>query len=104
MKTPLPNEDLRPTHTPLGVDAERQAKSMRRLRELENRGRRAEYARNDLLYALALSNSLSRPDMGRAIGVSRSRIDQLITHHYELVQGRKAAAAAQQVARHMPSI
>jgi hypothetical protein len=104
MKTPLQDEDLRPTHTPLGVDAERQAESMHRLRELENRGRRAEYERNDLLCALALSNSLSRPDMGRAIGVSRSRIDQLIRHHYELVQDRKATAAAEQIARHMPSI
>jgi hypothetical protein len=102
MKLPLPDEALRPTHTRLGVDPERQAESMRHLRELENRGRQAEYDRNDLLCALALSNSLSRPDMGRAIGVSRSRIDQLIHSHYQLLQDRKAAAAAEQVARHMP--
>lgn len=102
VKPLLPTEDLCPTHTRLGVDPERQAESMRRLRELENRGRQAEYDRNDLLCALALSNSLSRPDMARSIGVSRSRVDQLIRDHYSLVLDRRAAAAITQFARHMP--
>jgi hypothetical protein len=103
MKPLLPQEDLRPSHTPLGVDPESQAESMRRLRDLENRGRQTEYDRNDLLCALALSNSLSRPDMARSIGVSRSRIDQLIRSHWQLLQSRKDAEATERVARHMPA-
>jgi hypothetical protein len=102
MKPLLPDDDLRPTHSPLGVDPDLQAESMRRLRELENRRRAAEYERNDLMCALALSNSLSRPDMGHAIGVSRSRVDQLIRQHFEMLQARRNAAAADQYARHMP--
>jgi hypothetical protein len=99
MKEPLADEDLRPTHTPFAVDPDRQADSMRQLRDLENRGRLAEQERNGLMYALALSNSLSRPDMARAIGVSRSRVDQLLREHHDLLEARRAAEAAERVAR-----
>jgi hypothetical protein len=102
MKEMLPDEDLQPTHTPLGVDATYQAETLRRLRELENTGRRARFERDDLIVANALSNSLSRPDMGRAIGVSRSRIDQIISSHYAMLQERRNVAGAARVARHMP--
>jgi len=73
---------------------------MRRLRGLENQGRQAEYDRNDLMAACALSGSLSRPDMGRAIGRSRSRVDQILREHAQLLEERNAATAAERVARH----
>jgi hypothetical protein len=41
--------------------------------------------------------------MARAIGVSRSRVDQIISRHYALLQRQRNAAAAAQVARHMAS-
>src|SRR4051794_18620567 len=102
MKDLLPDDPLQPTHTPLGVDRGYQAETLNRLRALENTGRRARFDRDDLIVANALSNSLSRPDMARAIGVSRSRIDQIIRSHYELLQERRNVAAAEQTARHMP--
>lgn len=97
----LPEEDLEPTHTPLGVDPTYQAEALKRLRELENTGRAARFERDDLIVANALSNSLSRRDMGRAIGVSRSRIDQIISSHYAMLQERRNIAGAVRVARHM---
>ena len=102
MKELLPDEPLEPTHTPLGVDPARQADTLRSLRALENEGRDAEFRRNDFMYAQALSNSVSRPDMAHAIGVSRSRVDQLIREHHELLQARRNAEAAVRTARHMP--
>jgi hypothetical protein len=102
MKDLLSDDGLEPTHTPLGVDRPYQATTMLRLRELENRGRQARFDRDDLIVANALSNSLSRPDMARAIGVSRSRIDQIINNHSALLQERRNAAGAALVARHSP--
>lgn len=102
MKDILPDQDLQPTHTPLGVDPTYQGETLKRLRELENAGRTARFERDDLIVANALSNSLSRPDMGHAIGVSRSRIDQIISSHYAMLQERRNAALAARVARHMP--
>jgi hypothetical protein len=103
MKPLLPDEELRPTHTPFAVDPEVQAETLRRLRRLENDGRLARFERDDLIVANALSNSLSRPDMARAIGVSRSRVDQIISRHYALLQEHRNAAAAAPVARHLAS-
>lgn len=103
MKELLPDEDLRPTRTPLGVDPQEQARSLRELRGLENAGRAARWQRDDRLVALALSNSVSRTDMARAIGVSRSRIDQLIAAHHQQLQEARADAAREQVARHLPA-
>src|SRR4051812_37099166 len=102
MKDLLPLEDLQPTHTPFGVDPAWQAETLTRLRELENAGRQTQFERNDLIVANALSNSVSRPDMARAIGVSRSRVDQIISSHWTMLQQRRNAAAAEGVARHMP--
>ena len=100
MKELLPTEMLQPTHTPLGVDRDYQVETLGRLRELENAGRRVRFDRDDLIAANALSNSLSRPDMARAIGVSRSRIDQIISSHHAVLQRRRNDAAAERVARH----
>ena len=102
MKDLLPDEDLRPTYTPLGVDPESQAESLCELRELANGGRAYEWRRNDRVVALALSHSLSRTDMARAIGVSRSRVDQLIAQHYQRLQDEGAAAMHERVNRHLP--
>ncbi|MCW2983822.1 MAG: hypothetical protein JWR63_1392 [Conexibacter sp.] len=102
MKNLLPDEDLRPTHTPLGVDPESQAASLRELRELTNAGRAVTWWRDDRMVALAQSNSISRPDMARAIGLSPSRVDQLIADHYKMLQDQKNAAARERVLRHLP--
>jgi hypothetical protein len=103
MRDLLPgDEDLRPSHTPLGVDADSQAESMRELRALENTGLAARWLRDDRMVALALSNSLSRPDMARAIGVSRSRVDQLIATHYQRLQDERTAALLARAALHLP--
>lgn len=101
MRDLLRDEALEPTHTPLGVDPTYQAETLKRLREFENTGRRARFERDDLIVANALSNSLSRRDMGRAIGVSRSRIDQIISSHYAMLQERRNIEGAARVARHM---
>lgn len=100
MEALLPDEDLRPTHTPFGAQPDWQAETMQRLRELENRGRQAELERNDLMAACALSGSLSRPDMARSIGKSRSRVDQILHQHATLLATRNAVAAAARTARH----
>jgi hypothetical protein len=102
MRDPLPDEDLRPTHTPLGVDPESQAASLRELRALENAGRSATWLRNDHMLALALSNSVSRPDMARAIGVSPSRVDQLIAAHHKRLADKRTSALREQAQRHLP--
>jgi hypothetical protein len=102
MKPPLPDEDIRPTHTPLGVDPEYQAKTLRRLRELENEGRRARFDRDDLMVANSLSNSLSRRDMAHAIGVTKARVDQVLASHSHLLQQRRERALHERTARHLP--
>lgn len=101
-KEPLPDEDLQPTHTPLGVDRDSQAESLRELRTLTNAGRAIEWWRDDRLVSLAQSGSVSRPDMARAISVSTSRVDQLIANHYKTIQDQRNAAAREQVLRHLP--
>jgi hypothetical protein len=103
MKDLLPDDDdLRPSHTPLGVDQESQAESMRELRALENAGRAARWLRDDRLVALAMSNSLSRPDMARSIGMSRPRVDQLIADHYKRLQDERTAELLARAVRHFP--
>jgi hypothetical protein len=97
-----PHEDLQPTHTPLGVDPVEQAETLRRLRAFENEGRMARFRRNDLLAAAVLSHTVSRPDMARAIGVSVSRLNQIVAGHAQLLQHKRNLAAAERVARHLP--
>jgi hypothetical protein len=102
MKQPLRDEDLRHTHTPLGVDPEGQSASLRELRALENAGRSAMWLRNDRMLALALSGSVSRPDMARAIGVSPSRVDQIIAAHHKQLADQRTAALRERANRHLP--
>jgi hypothetical protein len=102
MTTLLPDEDLRPTHTPMGVDPESQAASLRELRALTNAARATTWWRDDRMVALALSNSVSRPDMARAIGLSLSRVNQILASHHKLLQDERNAAARERVLRHLP--
>ena len=95
MKSLLPDEELYPTHTPAGVDPDLQADALRQLRRLHNAGLQAEFDRNDLMVANALSHSLSRPDMARAIGVSRSRVDQILAAHWQFLQDQRNEVAAE---------
>lgn len=101
-KEPLPDEDLRPTHTPMGVDPDSQAANLRELRALENAGRSAIWLRDDRMVALALSGSVSRPDMARAIGVSTSRVDQLIAAHHARLDEQRTAELRERAQRHLP--
>jgi galactose-1-phosphate uridylyltransferase len=54
------------------------SRARRELRELSNGIASAYRRRDELIQALALSNSLSREDMARATGLAKSRVDQII--------------------------
>jgi len=98
----LDDEDLQPTFTTRNHIYERQVASMRELRELSNGIASAYRRRDELMKALALSNSLSREDMARATGLAKSRVDQIIRELTEEDQRRRNAAALERVRRHMP--
>jgi Lon protease-like protein len=74
----LPDEDLQPSHPVPHVEIERQAESMRELRRLHNDISASLIQRDQKMQAWALSNSLSRHDMAMAIGMHKSRVDQII--------------------------
>lgn len=98
----LDDEDLRPTFTTRHHDYERQIESMRELRQLSNGVASAYRRRDELMQALALSNSLSREDMARATGLAKSRVDQIIRELTEEDQRRRNVEALERVRRHMP--
>jgi hypothetical protein len=75
---------------------------MRELRDLSNGIASAYRRRDELMQALALSNSLSREDMARATGLAKSRVDQIIRELTEQDQRRRNAEALERVRRHMP--
>jgi hypothetical protein len=100
--SPLDKRDLLPTWTTRSHDFDRQVESMREVRELSNNIAGAHRERDELLAALALSQSLSRADMARAAGLSKPRIDQIL---YEVAMenaGRRQAEGEARVRRHMP--
>jgi hypothetical protein len=72
------------------------------LRRLTNAIAGAYQARDDLLLALATSNSLSRRDMARATGLNKSRVDQIIREMAGEQRQRWARAGAEREARHLP--
>jgi hypothetical protein len=75
---------------------------MREIRVLSNNIAGAYRERDQLLAALALSQSLSRADMARAAGLSKPRIDQIL---YEVAienARRQQAEGEARVRRHMP--
>jgi predicted transcriptional regulator len=95
-------DELLPTWTTRHHDYAGQVKSMRRIRELSNGVARAYRKRDELMQALALSNSLSRKDMACAAGLNKSRVDQIIHELTEEDQRRKNREAEERVRRHMP--
>jgi hypothetical protein len=81
---------------------ELQAKSMRKLRELHNEIPNGFMKRDRQMQAWALSNSVSRQDMAIAVGLAKSRVDQIIRDLTLMDQARKAREAYERLARHMP--
>jgi hypothetical protein len=78
----LPDVDLQPTHPVPHVPIEVQAASMRALRALHNEIPLGYQKRDGQMTAWALSNSLSREDIGIATGLAKSRIDQIVRENY----------------------
>lgn len=98
----LPDENLQPTHPVDNVPVKTQAKLMRKLRAMHNQIPNAIIKRDRQIQAWALSNSLSRHDMAIAVGMHKSRVDQIIRDLTLLDDARKARAALERLRRHMP--
>lgn len=99
---PMDDPDLKPEQPVPGVAVEIQIESMRRLREMHNEIPNGYAKRDRQMQAWALSNSLSRYDMARAIGVHKTRVDQIVRELTLLDQERKAREALDRLRRHMP--
>lgn len=99
---PLDDPALWPEQPVLGVDHDVQAQSMRLLRQLHNEIPNGYINRDRKMQAWALSNSLSRHDMARAIGVHKTRVDQIVRELTLLDQERKAKEIIERLRRHMP--
>ncbi len=74
---------------------------MRRLRELHNEIPNGYSKRDRQMQAWALSNSLSRHDMARAIGVHKTRVDQIVRELTLLDQERTARELIARMRPHM---
>jgi hypothetical protein len=98
----LPDEDLQPTNPVHGVPIQVQAESMRKLRAMHNEIPNRTIDRDRQMQAWALSNSLSRLDMAVAVGLVKSRVDQIIRDLTLLDQARSAREAYERLRRHMP--
>ncbi len=99
---PLDDAALKPEQPVQGVDPKLQAESMRKLREMHNEIPGGHLKRDRQMQAWALSNSLSRHDMARAIGVHKTRVDQIIRELTLLDQERTAREMVERLRRHMP--
>jgi hypothetical protein len=98
----LPDENLEPTNPVHGVPVDVQAESMRRLRALHNQIPHSTAQRDRQMQAWALSNSVSRHDMAIAVGLAKSRVDQIIRELTLLDQAHNAREAYERLRRHMP--
>lgn len=98
----LPDEDLEPQHPVPGVPLERQAEAMHELRAMHNEIPRGFIGRDRQMQAWALSNSLSRQDMAIAVGIHKSRVDQIIRDLTLADRAIKAQRALERMRRHMP--
>lgn len=96
------DSDLLPSWTTRSHDYDRQVQSMREIRELSNNIATAHRQRDQLLAALALSQSLSRADMARAAGLSKPRIDQILYEVATENARRQQVEGEARVRRHMP--
>lgn len=74
----LPADELQPSFVPAGENPAVRAGHMGRLRELSNAIADGYRERDELLLALAASQTLSRRDMATACGLAKSRVDQII--------------------------
>jgi hypothetical protein len=99
----LPAEDLQPTFTPAGEDPSARSGRMRQLRELSNAIAGAYRERDQLLLALATSQTLTRRDMATACGLAKSRVDQIILELAQADEDRRNSEGAERVRRHMPA-
>lgn len=98
----LPDDDLWPSDRFPGMEPSQQAEHMRELRSRHNRIAYGYSDRDELMLALATSNALSRRDIAVATGLVESRVNQIVRELAEAHQQFRNAAAAEQVARHMP--
>ena len=98
----LPDQDLEPRNPVPGVPRSLQAESMRELRAMHNEIPRGFIRRDRQMQAWALSNSVSRQDMATAVGMHKSRVDQIIRDLTLSDRAIKARAAVEQMRRHMP--
>jgi hypothetical protein len=98
----LPDENLQPSHPVPHVSVTTQAESMRKLRAMHNQIPNGVIRRDRQMQAWALSNSLSRHDMAIAVGMHKSRVDQIIRDLALLDNARKAREALERLRRHMP--
>lgn len=98
----LPAQKLWPTRPVPNVPPEVQAERMTELRLLHNTVPNGYIRRDRELQRLALSNSLSRQDMAIAIGVHKSRVDQIIRDLTLLDDARKTREAIERIRPHMP--
>jgi hypothetical protein len=99
---PMDDPELKPEQPVPGVDLDRQVESMLRLRAMHNEIPNGYAKRDRQMQAWALSNSLSRHDMARAIGVHKTRVDQIVRELTLLDQERSAREALDRLRRHMP--
>lgn len=98
----VPDDGLEPTHTPAGITAQAQRALMHELRDLHVSIARRQAMRDNRIAAISLSGSLSRRDMGRACGLSKARVDQIIAAVALRDQERRNAAGRAVTARHLP--
>ena len=98
------DEALRPLDRISHVSEVAQIENMRELRDLQNSIADAHIARDERIYALTLSNVLSRRDMARATGQSVSRVGQIVRERADAQRAGWNAAAEARVQRHMASI
>lgn len=94
------DEELEPVDAISHVSREAQIENMRELRALQNAIAGAHIERDERIYALTLSNVLSRRDMARATGQSVSRIGQIVRERADAQQAGWNAQGAALVARH----
>jgi hypothetical protein len=98
----LDRADLLPTWTTRSHDYERQVEAMLEICVLSNNIAGAHRERDQLLAALALSQSLSRADMARAAGLSKPRIDQILYEVATENARRQQSDGEERVRRHSP--
>lgn len=96
------DEALRPSWTTRSHDYQGQVESMLEIRKLTNGIAAAHWRRDQLMTALALSNSVSRRDMARAAGITKARVDQILREVVEENQLRMQREGEDRMRRHMP--